>query len=345
MSKVATGHQEPRRNFLLSRRNVLTGIAGAVACPAISLPKAMAQAKPVVNVTLSTPGSAGSIWRAAIAGLDPSLSLSFDINWVAGDPGQMQVQLAAGSLDVGVFGAIGLATLARRGSDITLFGPALNNHGRIIVKADSPFRQPVDLVGRKIATQPKTTETYQQARVALSLLGIDIDRDFETFFGPPTANLALFDRGDVDAVIVIEPTATRAVGSGARELAKIGDIWRHASGVDAAPFLVGLAAKRTWLDSNRALATSVARLFAAANGALRDDPKLFIEHAAEMGLRPKETAAIDLLPARLADIYPTEWDRGVWSAIDRQIEVAVKLRLLDAAPDRPLYDGLALGKA
>jgi hypothetical protein len=126
----------------------------------------------------------------------------------------MQVQLAAGSLDVGVFGAIGLATLVRRGSDITLFGPALNNHGRIIVKADSPFHQPSDLVGKKIATQPKTTETYQQARVALSLLGIDIDRDFETFFRPPTANLALFDRGDVDAVIIIEPTATRAIGSG-----------------------------------------------------------------------------------------------------------------------------------
>ena len=115
--------------------------------------------------------------------------------------------------------------------------------------------------------------------MALSLLGIDLDRDFETFFGPPTVSLALFDRGDVDAVIIIEPTATRAVGSGARELARIGDIWRQASGVGAAPFLVGLAAKRTWLTSNRALATSVARLFAAANGALRDDPKLFVEHA------------------------------------------------------------------
>jgi ABC-type nitrate/sulfonate/bicarbonate transport system substrate-binding protein len=312
MASDAAGRQ-------VSRRVVLVGLAGAVACPAIVSSEAMAQPKPVVNVTLSTPGSAGSIWRAAISGLNPSLSSSFD--------------------------AIGLATLARRGSDITLFGPALNNHGRIIVKADSPFHQPADLVGKKIATQPKTTETYQQARVALSLLGIDIDHDFETIFGPPTANLALFDRGDVDAVIVVEPTATRAVGSGARELAKIGDIWRRASGLDAAPFLVGLAAKRTWLDTNRALATSVARLFAAANGTLRDDPKLFIEHAGEMGLRPKETAAIDLLPARLADVYPTEWDRGVWSAIDRQIEVAVKLRLLDATPDRPLYDGLALGKA
>jgi ABC-type nitrate/sulfonate/bicarbonate transport system substrate-binding protein len=243
-----------------------------------------------------------------------------------------------------VFGAIGLATLARKGSDITLFGPALNNHGRIIVKADSPFHKPADLVGKKIATQPKTTETYQQARVALSLLGIDMDRDFEIIFGPPTASLALFDRGDVDAVIIIEPTATRAIGSGARELARIGDIWRQSSGVGAAPFLVGLAAKRTWLDQNRALATSVARLFAAANGALRHDPKIFVEHAAEMGLRPKETAAINLLPGRLADVYPTQWDQDVWSAIDRQIEVAVRLRLLDAAPERPLYDGVMLGK-
>src|SRR5258706_9468061 len=174
----------------------------------------MAQAKPIVNVTLSTPGSAGSIWRAAIASLDPSLRSGFDLHWIAGDPGQMQVQLAAGALDVGLFGAIGLATIARKGSDITLFGPGLNNHGRIIVRSDSPYRKPADLVGKRIATQPKTTKTYQQARVALSLVGVDMDRDFETFFGPPTANLALFDRGDVEAVIVVEPTATRAVGAG-----------------------------------------------------------------------------------------------------------------------------------
>jgi NitT/TauT family transport system substrate-binding protein len=341
---MTMGYKRRPASDFPSRRAVLAGAAGLSASSLVFSP-AIAAPKPTVNITLSTPGSAGSIWRAAISTLDPALSSDLELNWVVGDPGQMQVQLAAGSLDVGVFGAIGLATLARKGSDITLFGPALNNHGRIIVKADSPLQQPADLVGKKIATQPKTTETYQQARVALSLLGIDMDRDFETIFGPPTASLALFDRGDVDAVIIIEPTATRAVGSGARELARIGDIWRQSSGVGAAPFLVGLAAKRTWLDSNRALATSVARLFSAANGALRADPKIFVEHAGEMGLRPKEIAAINLLPGRLADVYPTEWDQGVWSAIDRQIEVAVKLRLLDAAPERPLYDGLALGKA
>jgi ABC-type nitrate/sulfonate/bicarbonate transport system substrate-binding protein len=339
-------HRSERSSALRSpsRRSILAGIAGAVASPFL-VRGAAATSKPVVNVTLSTPGSAGSIWRAAISTLDPSLSSEFDIHWVAGDPGQMQVQLAAGSLDVGLFGAVGLATLARKGSDITLFGPGLNNHGRIIVRADSPYRKPSDLVGKKIATQPKTTETYQQARVALSLIGIDMERDFEIFFGPPTANLALFDRGDVDAVIVVEPTATRAVGAGARELARIGDIWKQSSGVGAAPFLVGLAAKRSWIASNRPLASSVARLFAAANGALRGNPNLFVEYAGEMGLRPKETTAIGLLPGRLADVYPTEWDQGVWNSIDRQIEVAVKVGLLDAAPEHPLYDGLPLGKA
>jgi ABC-type nitrate/sulfonate/bicarbonate transport system substrate-binding protein len=179
MFNAATGRQVSRPpNVLLSRRGVLAAIAGAVACPAIVSSEAIAQAKPVVNVTLPTPGSAGSIWRAAIASLDPSLSAGFDLRWVVGDPGQMQVQLAAGALDVGVFGAIGLANIARKGSDITLFGPGLNNHGRIIVKSDSPYLKPADLVGKRIATQPKTTETYQQARVALSLVGVDMERDF-----------------------------------------------------------------------------------------------------------------------------------------------------------------------
>jgi ABC-type nitrate/sulfonate/bicarbonate transport system substrate-binding protein len=345
MFKAATGRRLPRRDLLLSRRNVLTGLAGAMACPALVSSAAMAQAKPIVNVALSTPGSAGSIWRAAIASLDPSLSSGFELHWIVADPGQMQVQLATGALDVGMFGAIGLATIARKGSDITLFGPGLNNHGRIIVKFDSPYRKPGDLVGKRIATQPKTTETYQQARVALSLVGIDMDRDFETFFGPPTANLALFDRGDVDAVILIEPTATRAVGAGARELARIGDIWNEASGVRAAPFLVGLAARQSWIASNRSVATSIARLFSAANGALRRNPELFVDNAADMGLRPKESEAIRLLPSRLADIYPSAWDQEVWTAIDRQIEVAVKVGLLEGVPGRRLYDGLPLGAA
>lgn len=321
-----------------SRRTV---VAALLAAPWLG--RGALAAKPVINLTLPTPGSAGSIWRSAVAALPQASTLPFEINWIVADPGQMQVQLTAGALDVGVFGAVGLATLVAKRSDITLFGPALNNHGRIIVRADSPYRSVKDLVGKRIATQPKTTETYQQARVALSMIGVDIERDVEVIFGPPTASLALFDRGDVEAVIVVEPTATRAIGNGARELARVADLWKQGSGLAGDPFLVGLAAKRAWLDANRAHATVLARLFADANAALRRDPSFFVQHASEIGIRSNETAATALLPTRLADVYPSAWDAGVWAVIDRQVEVALKLGLLTAAPGRKLYDGVALG--
>ena len=48
--------------------------------------------------------------------------------------------------------AIGVAELAPRGSDIVIFGPALNNHGRWIVRDDSPYQGVADLRGRTIAT-------------------------------------------------------------------------------------------------------------------------------------------------------------------------------------------------
>jgi ABC-type nitrate/sulfonate/bicarbonate transport system substrate-binding protein len=340
--RQCAGLTVPRKQ---NRRTILGLIAAGVASPALVGRRAAAETKVSVRVTLPTPGSAGSIWRAAINTLDPALIGDIDLQWVAGDPGQMQVQLAAGALDVGVFGAVGLATIAQKGSDIVLFGPALNNHGRVVVRKDSPYQKLSDLVGRRIATQPKTTETYQQARIALSLIGINMDRDFDVIFGPPIANLALFNRGDVEAVIIVEPTATRAIGEGARELARIADIWKQANDQAATPFLVGLAAKQSWIGANRELATAIARIFAATNSRVHNNPQLFAEYHDAMGIRANESAAIALLPSRLADVYPSAWDSTVWKAIDHQVEIALKLGQLAAAPKRPLYDGVLLGGA
>ena len=44
-------------------------------------------------------------------------------------------------------------------------------------------------------------------------------------FGLPIMNVALFERGD-DAVITIEPTATRLIARRARD-ARVGDMWRR----------------------------------------------------------------------------------------------------------------------
>ncbi|PHM19644.1 MAG: hypothetical protein CK604_10635 [Curvibacter sp. PD_MW3] len=329
-----------RRRVIL--QSALAAATGAgLGAPAVLRAQPSAQAP--IRITLPSPGSAGSVWQPVIEKfLSPELTRGLNFQWVTADPGKMQVQLAAGSLDVGVFGTAGLANLVNRGQDIVLFGPALNNHGRWLVRGDSPFHKPSDLIGKRIATQPETSETYLQARIAASLIGIDLKRDVQVIHGPPTANLALFERGDVDAVIVLEPTATRLVAAGAREIARVGDIWRQATGQTDTPFLVGLAAQREWVERNRAVASRLARLFAAANQRLHDEPAIFQKVHTAIGIRDDEKAAIALLPKRLPSAYSTRWDRSVWGVIDRQVEVALKTGLLTQAPKRSLYDGVGL---
>lgn len=322
----------------MNRRNLLKSAAtlGAASLAGTASLPSFAQGKPV-RITLPSPGSAGSAWRPVIERLKLQTDPDLQLQWVVADPGKMQTQLSAGTLDIGVFGAVGLATLVNRGSDIELFGPALNNHGRWIVPADSPYKTPRDLVGKTIASTAETSETWQQARIAASLSGIDLKKDLKVIFGSPTANLALFERGDVDAIITLEPTATRLVGRGAREIARVADTWKQSTGQTEDPILVGLAASRKWLDANRETALKVVELFKRVNGAIRQQPQVLGTVAAEVGLKPEETQAIALLPERLAPSYATRWDAQVFATIDKQLEVATRLGILERAPAGKIY--------
>lgn len=326
----------------ISRRGFVTqaarGLAGAAAFTGISPLWSAAGAAEPVRVTDGGPGSAGAIWRPLIDGGAYPLPSGLKIDWVQGTPGQVQLQLATGAANVAVFGALGVAELAPRGSDIVIIGPALNNHGRWLVRDNSGIRTPKDLVGKTIATLNEASDTFRQARLAALQHGIDLKKDTKLVFGAPTANVALFERGDVDAVITIEPTATRLVARGAREIARTGDLWREATGDSAPLFLVGLAAHRSWAEQNRETTTALANGLVSIHRALRANPKRLSELHKEFGIPDSERAAIELLPKRLIDIYSTDWGRPVFANIERQIDEAVKVGILAKRPDRPVYD-------
>jgi len=320
----------------LSRRNFVAAAALAPANAVFSFRGAVA-ATPPVRFTDVVKGSAGALWRPLIESGFVTLPPGLAFDWIGGSPGQVQLQLTAGAVNMSVFGAIGVAELAPRGFDILIFGPALNNHGRWIVRGDSPYRTPHDLIGKKIATQLEASDTYRHARLAALLHGIDIKKDVEIVFGPSTANVALFSRGDVDAVIAIEPTATRLVAGGAREIARVDDMWREATGDTAPLFLVGLAAHRDWITQNTALCAEIAELFADLHRRLRANPRVIGEQAKAFGIPAGERAAIELLPQRLVDIYSVDWNGAVFANMEHQIDAAVKAGIIPARPSRPVY--------
>ncbi len=319
----------------MNRRDSLKLLAGAAASTALLSGRRASAAGPV-RITLPSPGSAGSVWQPLVTRLRLAEELGLNLEWIVADPGKMQTQLTAGALDVGVYGAVGLSTIVNKGSDIVLFGPALSNNTRWVVRVDSPYKTTQDLAGKTVASTAETSETYQQARIAASLAGFDFS-SLKVIFGSPLANLALFERGDVEAILTLEPTATRLVARGARDLARVSDMWQKGTGLKGDPFLVGLAANRTWLDANKDTAAKVATLFTRVNTAIRDKPELLVDVARDIGIKADETQALAILPQRARDSYGTTWDDEIFKGIDKQIEVAVKIGLLKQAPSRPIY--------
>ncbi len=326
----------------LSRRGFLgeAALASAAAFASVTVPgMRTANADPAtIRVTDGGPGSAGAIWRPLIDSGAYPLPKDLKIEWVNGTPGQVQLQLATGAANVAVFGALGVAELQPRGSDIVIFGPALNNHGRWIVRDNSNIRSVKDLPGKTIASLNEASDTFRQARLAALQHGIDLKKDSRLVFGAPTANVALFERGDVDVVITIEPTATRLVARGAREIARTGDLWRDATGDNTPLFLVGLAAHRQWAEQNRTTTAALANVLVDIHRKIRAKPQILSELHKEFGIPDSERAAIELLPKRLVDVYGVDWGKPVFNNIERQIDEAVKAGILAKRPDKTIYD-------
>jgi len=324
-----------------SRRDFLGDAALALAASSsagVSLLRTAAADPAAIRVTDGGPGTAGAIWRPLIDRGAFPLPPDLKVDWVNGTPGQVQLQLASGAANLSVFGALGAAEIAARGSDIVIVGPALNNHGRWIVRDNGGIRSVKDLAGKTIATQSEASDTFRHARLAAQLNGLDLKKDTKLVFGPPTANVALFERGDVDAVITIEPTATRLVARGAREIARTADLWRDATGDQAPLFLIGLAAHRQWAEQNRVAISAFGNVLIDLHRKIHAQPQLLSSLYKEFGIPESERAAIELLPKRIVDIYSVDWGKPVFANIDRQIAEAVKAGILAKPPARPVYD-------
>ena len=326
--------------MLLGRRAMVGHMGLGAVSLMLGARSASAQASRLpVRLSRSGPGTAGTL-RDGVNAKYPEVLDGLDVTWVDGDPGQLQFFILSGALSCGPFGALGVAEAAQKGADLVLFGPSLNNHGSWVVRADSPYHEPRDLRGKRIATQLPTSDTYRHARMAAALHKLDLRKDFEFVFGPPIANIALFRRGDVDAIISIEPTTTRLIAEGHREIASVAGMWRSATG-DAAPLsLVSSASSRKWFEGNRETARRVAELARRGNRIFLENPEIVRDPVVYelMGFRATDTEALRLLPSRLPRIYPTEWNKSVFEGLERQIDVALDLGIIEKRPSRAFYE-------
>ncbi|MEE2040680.1 ABC transporter substrate-binding protein [Nocardiopsis sp. CT-R113] len=328
----------------LNRRSLMrTGFLAAAAAGAVPLLGACGTSSGGAKVQDSEEGTASAVLRpvAERFGLDEGL----DLEYIAGTgPGDVQNKLLSGALDVSSFGPIGAAVSAGAGADVVLFSPGLNNHVRWLVAENSSYRTPADLRGKAVATPPANSDAYRSTQLASAVNGIDFDNEYRVHQGAVLNGLALFERGDVEAIVTIEPNATRLVARGARQIATVDDLWREGSGQSSPLVLNAQGALRAWVQDNGEAAASIHELRQAVHQHIHDDPQLLAEFHESYGIGADEPDAIALLPERLVDAYPLDWGNTAFDNFQAQLDKALEFGIVDALPEQDIFLDLGAGR-
>lgn len=167
------------------------------------------------NITHAQGVIAHALSRQGKGWFEQRLGPNVEIQWFTYNAGPSAMEaIFAKSLDVTYVGpgpALN-AYLKSNGEEIRVISGAANAGAALVVKADSPIKTPTDFRGKKIATPQLGNTQDISCRAWLKANGFKVTLTGGDVTVIPTANpdqLALFERGGVDAVWTVEPWVTR----------------------------------------------------------------------------------------------------------------------------------------
>ena len=167
------------------------------------------------NITHAQGVIAHALSRQGKGWFEQRLGPNVEIQWFTYNAGPSAMEaMFAGSLDLTYVGQ-GPALNAHfksNGEEVRVISGAANAGAALVVKADSPIKTPPDFRGKKIATPQLGNTQDISCRAWLKAQGFKVTQTGGDVIVLPTANpdqLALFQKGDVDAVWTVEPWVTR----------------------------------------------------------------------------------------------------------------------------------------
>ena len=167
------------------------------------------------NITHAQGVIAHALSRQGKGWFEERLGPNVEIQWFTYNAGPSAMEgIFARSLDVTYVGPSPAlnAYFKSNGEEIRVISWAANAGAALVVKADSPIKIPADFRGKKIATPQLGNTQDISCRAWLKAHGFNITLTGGDVSVVPTANpdqMALFQRGAVDAVWTVEPWVTR----------------------------------------------------------------------------------------------------------------------------------------
>lgn len=200
-----------------------------------------------------------------------------DINWRKFDTGaDVIAAISSGSIDIGNIGSSPLAAAATKNVPLEVFliTSEIGEAESLIAKNSSNIKTPKDLIGKKIAV-PFVSTTHFSLLAALKHWEIDVSQVDIINLRPPEISAA-WERGDIDATYVWEPTLSKAKTSGhvlvsSKQVAEWGsatyDLW---------------VVSKDFAQKNPEFLRQFVKVSTDATGKYSQDPKAFVSNQSNL---------------------------------------------------------------
>src|SRR3990172_7910087 len=251
---------------------------------------------------------------------------------VVASPQASYTAMQTGDIQIGFTGWIVIASLREKGFMLTNVYSMISYTNAVMVKADSPIKSIAELKGKRVGLfgGPNSATTWLYRLIVEKFYGFDPMKDSKVHFGAPPLLMGMIDRGDLDAVLVLDPFISQMLETDKyRSIGNLGEIWRQKANQN--PMLVAVTVNETWAKANPDVVKRFVAAFKEALTYLKNTPEAWKELAQGMGL--KTDRGVKILYERTADALIIRWDKKL---IDEQLQYAAELyKTFGKQPDLP----------
>lgn len=285
---------------------------------AIAAPQALAADKVRVTAIQGTQLFPVRIMQSQ--GIAARHGLELDVKAVAG-PQALYTIMQTNDFEVAFGGWISMALMRDKGFKFSNVFSMIAFTNEIMVKNDSPLKSMADLKGKRVGLfgGPTAAVSWLFRVLAVKKYGWDPVKDAKVHYGAPPLLIGMLDRGDLDAIVILDPFITRLLESGNyRSIGDIGTLWKETTG--QRPMLVAVNTYDPWAKAHPDVLRRFIAGFKEAMIYLKEHPEAWGPVAKQMGI--KTDKGVKLLYERTAPAFITTFDQKL---IDEQYAYAAEI--------------------
>ncbi len=218
--------------------------------------------------------------------------------------------------------------LRKGGTDVRILAAQIWSGNAFLVRKDAPYKKLADLKGKKIGNFARTTGAYFFSAVIAKESGLDIEKDFHGIPLETGALMAMLERGEVEAINLMEPHVTRMLLSGKyRVLVDFDSELLRIFG--AQPLKTGVAVLKETADKQPELVKAIRAAYIDGIKVIKtgQDKEFFQSHAKELfGLSTPEEIAAGM--KRNRENFADAWGERFFESQNKMLQQGIALNLL-----------------